>query len=230
MNKIPTVKDWTTITHGTPEFPKLYSFEDEKRNREELKILQSVAQRILIAAQGPASYEEFHRQFANWRAAIDEAMGVKPRWIRLRSARDVNKLKAATLELLENAIDPTEFLRMYMAKIARFRDFSVSRYSVNYVFSDGVVHDTIVSIQAQRSGFGRPQQTESRVSSYEGQGDAISEAKHLLGRAGHDTSAMTDREIMTAIEAAKQIKRGTPGFIPQRVKPAAQILAGVAQP
>lgn len=220
----PTKEEWCAIRAGTQTHPKLYTFSDPRQNAEPMREVARASRADLIRGNGPAAYEEAHRQWSNWRYYTEIAMGIPAKFVRLKSADHVEKFRVWCGQLLEFGCEPHEYIEAAIASMSKMRDYQSFRLGLNYMLCSGVVTDTFARIAATRT---RPQQTADRHHSFQTSGvdRRMLDRIHVsLRNAGIDTNALTDQEIATMVEAAKALNSGRAGFIPSKIKTGAVAL------
>lgn len=226
MTHVPQPKDWTAIEFGTPEFPKLYDFGDPRSNVQSIRDLAAATRKSLETGKGPAPYEESHRQYALWRRATNISLGAPATYIRLRSARDVEKMREWSSYLLEVGIEPHRYLKRFIKLLESMKAFNTGKLSIAYLLNDGVMSDLFARIQAENAGWTQspPAQKHDRLHSYDASSGVDPRVRQTLGAANIEHSHFTDTDLMSIIEAAKTMARGSASFIPRAYRTSAMAL------
>jgi hypothetical protein len=225
----PTKEEWDAIRAGTQTHPKLFAFSDPRQNAEPMREVARATRADLIRGKGPAAYEEAHRQWAMWRYCTEIAIGSPAKFVRLRSADQVEKFRVWCGQLLEFGCEPHEYIQSALANIAKMRDFQSGRLSLNYMLCDAVSADTFARLAMARS---TPQHTNDKHHSFKHAGvdrRTLDRIHVSLREAGIDPGALTESTLATMIEAAKSLNSGRAGFIPSTIKTGALALREIFQ-
>ena len=231
MIKIPQPNEegWGRIADGTTAYPSLFNFKESKAlNSQQIDLISSVPRiaRINGRKDSPASYEEAHRQFAAWTAETHSVMGLAPKFIRIRSARDVVLIEEWTKQLLDLSAQPHEYLRTFVATLETFREWGPGKFQIRYVLNEKTATSTLAKIASSQQGWG--QQEAASIHSFNPENSqAKSTTLKALKAAGIDPGTFTPTDILLIESIAADGARST-GFITSKYKAAVQAIVNAA--
>ena len=236
MNKVPHPTDWNMIRQGDTQFPSLFDFEKAVKDSaySDSCIADLEGTSTVQRAQGKLIMDEVARQYANWRNQIHMAASKagRSRFFRI-PVKDRPKLKFLALECLRSGYAPTDhFQRIWNRANIGFIKYD-ALMAFRYMFYEATIEDTSSQVELYgRHSFWKARQNSStqktgQTHSFSDTSQLHAELRPLLTREGFDTSALTDRELMTIQSSAKNLAKASKVFVPGPLRAMAESAKGL---
>ena len=206
--------DFPAIAAGDEKFPRLLHFKElPKKDVPGLVAeLNKATLKDLKAGKGPASYEEAHRVFANWRFAVDQLKGLAGSFRRIRSDNQVKAIRDWTLDLLKTQTSPAAFLYQFTIQLDKMVNQNTGYANPCYTFSDGVKRDVMLRLIARKKKVS--QAAGHAPSSYEVNTQLPDGVRKICEETeGFPDSDWTDKDLLSIIEHARVLKSGRNIFV-----------------
>ena len=221
------LKNWTTITDGTPSYPRLMDYA-ALSDGEADTFADQLAARPLPKLKGAKSgklapdllaYEEAHRAWANWRHGIDGALGIRSRCCRRANGKAiVTAIQRWAVELLAAKIPPGVYLRLVTPMITGSPNFDPTvGFSPAYMFSEALRSRVITEYATRGKNFAPAKAGKSTNNSFVGDLDDRV-MSFVRGLDGFDAARWNKDNIHVVVSAAKTLASGRTQFMTKAIR------------